>query len=178
MTELLDLDADVLHDYWTSALDWVRDAAAASSPARLVDLGAGTGTGAIGLAQRFPGAEVIAVDVESGSLQLLRERAAGLGLTPRLRAVEADLDAGWPDLGPLGLTWASMSLHHLADPAATLRQVLAATIDGGLIAVAEFPDPLRFLPDHLGTGTPGFEDRVHAVLGRARAGRRGRGKAG
>jgi SAM-dependent methyltransferase len=169
MTELLDLDAEVLGDYWKSALDWVRDAAAASSPARLADLGAGTGTGAIGLARRFPGAEVVAVDVEPGSLRLLRERAAGLGLAPRLRAVQADLDAGWPDLGPLGLTWASMSLHHLADPAATLRQVLAATTAGGLIAVAEFTDPLRFLPENLGTGAPGFEDRVHAVLGQAHA---------
>jgi SAM-dependent methyltransferase len=174
MTELLDLDADVLHDYWTAALDWVQDSAtavtpSAGAPARLVDLGAGTGTAAIGLAQRFPAAEVIAVDVEADSLRLLAERAARLGLAPRLRTVTADLDAGWPEFGPLGLTWASMSLHHLADPAATLRQVLAATTHGGLMAVAEFRESLRFLPADLGTGEQGFEERALAALGQARA---------
>lgn len=169
LTGLLDLDADVLHAYWAAALDWVRDGAAGAAPARVADLGAGTGTGAIGLAQRFPAAEVIAVDITAHSLRLLDERAAGLGLASRLRTVVADLDAGWPALGPLGLTWASMSLHHLADPAATLRQVLAATASGGLIAVAEFREPLRFLPADLGTGEPGFEDRALAALGQAHA---------
>ena len=60
-----------------------------------------------------------------------------------------------------------MSLHHLADPAAALREVLAGTRPGGMIAVAEFPEPLRFLPDDLGTGTPGFEGRVIAQLNAA-----------
>jgi len=168
-TDLLDLDAEVLHDYWTAALDWVRDAAAAAHPARLLDLGAGTGTGAIGLAGRFPAAEVTAVDIESDLLRLLRDRAGVLGLAPRLHAVEADLDVGWPDFGVLDLTWASMSLHHMADPAAVLREVLAATRDGGLIAVAEFPEPLRFLRTDLGIGKPGFEERVITALGRAHA---------
>jgi SAM-dependent methyltransferase len=169
MTDLLDLDAEVLHDYWTAALDWVRDAAAPGAPRRVLDLGAGTGTGAIGLAGRFPDAEVTAVDIEADSLQLLRDRAGVLGLAPRLRAVEADLDAGWPDLGPIDLTWASMSLHHMADPGAVLRDVLAATSAGGLVAVAEFPEPLRFLPADLGTGKPGFEERVLEALGRVHA---------
>src|SRR6202044_385862 len=59
-TDLLDLDAEVLRDYWSAALDWVQDAAAGTARTRLLDLGAGTGTGAIGLAQRFPDAEVVA----------------------------------------------------------------------------------------------------------------------
>jgi SAM-dependent methyltransferase len=171
MTDLLVLDAEVLDGYWTAALDWVRDAAAdlGKPPARVLDLGAGTGTGALGLAARFPAATVTAVDIEAGSLRRLRDRARELGLAGRVRAVEADLDAGWPALGPLDLTWASMSLHHLADPAAALREVLAGTTEGGLIAVAEFPEPLRFLPASLGTGPDGFEDRVLAVVARARA---------
>ncbi len=174
MTDLLDLDVQVLHDYWTSALDWVRDQAAGSAPARVLDLGAGTGTAAIGLAGRFPQAQVTAVDIEENSLRSLRERAAVYGLAPRVRALRADLDQGWPELswpspGPLDLTWASMSLHHLADPGAVLRDALAATAAGGLIAVAEFPEALRFLPRDLGTGPAGFEERVTAGLGRAHA---------
>jgi SAM-dependent methyltransferase len=83
--------------------------------------------------------------------------------------VQADLDDGWPDVGTLDLTWASMSLHHLADPGRVLREVLAASRPGGLIAVAEFPEPLLFLPDDLGIGRPGFEDRVNAARNHAHA---------
>jgi SAM-dependent methyltransferase len=169
LTDLLELDGEVLHDYWSAALDWVRDAAAGTGARRLLDLGAGTGTGALGLARRFPDAEVIAVDVEPGSLKLLRDKAADLGLGERVRAVAADLDEGWPELGVLDVTWASMSLHHLADPGRVLGDVLAATRPGGLIAVAEFGDQLRFLPGDLGFGRPGFEDRVASARAAAHA---------
>ncbi len=169
MHDLLDLDAEVLHGYWTAALDWVRDAAAGAAPARVLDLGAGTGTGALGLAARLPAADVVAVDVTADSLGRLRDKAAGLGLAERVRTVEADLDGDWPDLGPLDLTWASMSLHHLADPGRVLRDVRAVTRPCGLIAVAEFPVALRFLPDDLGTGDPGFEERVISRLSAAHA---------
>ena len=167
---LLELDGEVLHDYWSAALDWVSRAADGTAPGRLLDLGAGTGTGALGLAGRFPRAEVIAVDIEPGSLARLRAKALAAGLEGRVRAVEADLDAGWPDLGPLDLTWASMSLHHMADPGRVLAAALAATRAGGLIAVAEFPEPLRFLrSDDAGSGRPGFEERLIETLGRAHA---------
>jgi SAM-dependent methyltransferase len=182
-TDLLELDADVLHDYWSAALDWVRDAADGAARTRLLDLGAGTGTGAIGLAQRFGQAEVVALDISPVSADRVRAKAAGLGLAQRVRPVEADLDLGWPDLGwapspalptpgtppapVLDLTWASMSLHHMADPGQVLRDALAATRPGGLIAVAEFSQPLRFLPDDLGFGRPGFESRIADVLGHA-----------
>jgi SAM-dependent methyltransferase len=167
MTGLLELDAEVLHDYWSAALDWV--ASAAPGAGRLLDLGAGTGTGALGLARRFPAAEVIAVDIEPGSLARLRHKAHVLGLDGRVRAREADLDAGWPALGPLDLTWASMSLHHMADPGRVLADALAATRAGGLIAVAEFSAPLRFLRSDPGPGRPGFEERLAETLGRAHA---------
>jgi SAM-dependent methyltransferase len=170
MDDLLDLDAEVLHGYWSAALDWVRDAAPGTAPARVLDLGAGTGTGALGLAARFPAAEVIAVDVTTDSLRRLRAKADALGLAGRVRTVEADLDGDWPDLGPLDLTWASMSLHHLADPAGALRHLLGITRPGGLIAVAEFREPVRFLPDDLGGGLgSGLEDRAMAAHGTALA---------
>ena len=166
-TDLLDLDAEVLADYWAAALDWVKAAAAGTARTRLLDLGAGTGTGAIGLAQRFGDAEVIALDVSPVSVAKIGAKADAAGLGARVRPVEADLDAGWPDLGTLDLTWASASLHHMADPARVLRDALAATRPGGLIAVSEFASQLLFLPDDLGFGRPGFEGRITGVLGHA-----------
>jgi len=166
-TDLLDLDAEVLRDYWSDALDWVQTVAAGSARTRLLDLGAGTGTGAIGLAQRFPDAEVIALDVSPVSLAKIGAKAAAAGLAARIHPLEADLDAGWPDLGTMDLTWASASLHHMADPARVLCDALSATRPGGLIAVSEFASQLLFLPDDLGFGRPGFEGRITDVLGRA-----------
>src|ERR1700729_441289 len=86
LTGLLELDGEVLHGYWSAALDWV--ASAAPGAGRLLDLG--TGTGALGLAERFPEAEVVAVDIEPGSLARLRDKALALGLAGRVRPVEAD----------------------------------------------------------------------------------------
>jgi len=166
-TDLLDLDAEVLRDYWSDALDWVQSVATGTARTRLLDLGAGTGTGAIGLAERFPDAEVIALDVSPVSLAKISAKAAAAGLAGRVRPVEADLDVGWPDLGLLDLTWASASLHHMADPARVLRDALRATRPGGLMAVSEFASQLLFLPDDLGVGRPGFEGRITEVLGRA-----------
>jgi SAM-dependent methyltransferase len=166
-TDLLELDAEVLSDYWSEALDWVESAAAGTPRTRLLDLGAGTGTGAIGLARRFPEAKVVALDVSPASLAKIAAKAAAAGLAARVRPVEADLDAGWPDLGTLDLTWASASLHHMADPGRVLRDALNATRPGGLIAVSEFASQLLFLPDDLGFGRPGFEGRITEVLGHA-----------
>src|SRR6201999_3394338 len=129
LTGLLELDGEVLHDYWSAALDWVKGAADGAS--RVLDLGAGTGTGALGLAERFPQAEVIAVDIEPGSLARPRDKGLGPRPADRGRGVRADLDAGWPEVGPLDLTWASMSLHHLADPGRVLGDVRAVTRPGG-----------------------------------------------
>ena len=157
----------MLRDYWAAALDWVQAAAAGTARTRLLDLGAGTGTGAIGLAQRFVTRRSSRSTCRPSRSPRSAPRRTAAGLGARVRPVEADLDAGWPDLGTLDLTWASASLHHMADPARVLRDVLAATRPGGLIAVSEFAAQLLFLPDDLGVGRPGFEGRITDVLGHA-----------
>ncbi|WP_020143517.1 class I SAM-dependent methyltransferase [Terracoccus sp. 273MFTsu3.1] len=168
--DLLDLDGEVLRDYWDTALDRVAAAVASApsvAPVRVVDLGAGTGTGSLGLARRLPEAEVYAVDISAPSLARVDAKARVAGVDDRVRTVEHDLDAGWPDLAPVDLTWASMALHHLDDPVRSLGDLRRMTREGGLVAVAEFDEPMRFLPDDLGTGTPGFESRALAVLSAA-----------
>ncbi len=204
LTELLDLDGEVLRDYLDQATAWI--AATAQPPVtHIIDLGAGTGTGTFALLRRFPDAHVTAVDLDSRRLDRLRDRARDLGLSHRVTTVATDLDQPWPNLGPadsdrlrsgLGpadpdqpqpglatagpdqpwpgrgpadLVWASMALHHVADPARTLTQIFGLLRPGGSLAVAEttalesFP---RFLPDGLSVAgaAPGLEDRVHQLL--------------
>ena len=168
--DLLDLDGEVLAAYWGVALDRATAAAAQGlgavgrAPARVVDLGAGTGTGAVGLARRVPEAEVVAVDVSEHSLTRVGVKAQAAGVGDRVRTLVADLDTGWPDLAPIDLTWASMSLHHLADPVRSLTELREITSPGGYLAVSEFDEPVRFLPDDLGAGRPGLEGRLLGAL--------------
>ena len=163
LADMLDLEAEVLYAYWTNVLTWLRTTAPPGTR-RILDLGAGTGTGSIALAQRFGGADVIAVDASTEMLERIRVKALDLGLAPRVRTVQADLDNGWPALEPLDLTWASMSLHHFAEPDRVLREIRATTRAGGLLAVAELAEPFRFLPDDLGLGRPGLETRCIEAL--------------
>lgn len=161
LADLLDLDAEVLHSYLSDVTEWIGLLAADRPSRRILDLGAGTGTGTIALAQRFAGAQVIAVDSSAEMLSRVRAKALDLGLADRVVTVQADLDAAWPAIEPVDVTWASLSLHHLADPDRVLKEVLATLHPGGLFAALEMDGPLRFLPDDVGAG---LEARCHAAL--------------
>jgi SAM-dependent methyltransferase len=163
MAELLDLDAEVLHSYMSDVIAWVHELAADLPRRRILDLGSGTGTGALALVQRFQGADVIALDISAQLLHRLRDKARDLGVAERVRTVQADLDAVWPAIDIVDLVWASSSLHHMADPDRVLTEVFAALRPGGLLVVAEMDSFPRFLPDDLGVGRPGLEARCHAA---------------
>ncbi|MFL4908369.1 class I SAM-dependent methyltransferase [Streptomyces sp. MMS24-I2-30] len=164
--ELLDLDAEVLAEHNASL---VAGLPVESPPARLVDLGCGTGTGTFALLARFPEAHVTAVDSSAGHLHRLREKACTTGVADRVRTVQADLDADWPDLGTPDLVWASASLHHMADPDRTLRQIHDLLLPGGLCAIVELAGFPRFLPGDAPADRPGLEERCHAASERHHA---------
>jgi SAM-dependent methyltransferase len=164
LAEMLDLDADVLHDYHREVIGWA--GSLAGGQPRIVDLGAGTGAGTLALARHLPGARLTAVDMDQDMLDHLSGRAADAGLGDRIRTVRADLDGDWPaDLGPADLVWASASMHHLADPARTLAQVHATLRPGGVFMITELDSIPRFLTDPAGVA---LEDRGHAEMARIR----------
>ncbi|MDP9093869.1 MAG: methyltransferase domain-containing protein [Actinomycetota bacterium] len=169
LADLLDLDGRVLHEYWTQALTWATGAIADAGCERILDLGAGSGTGTIALAQRFGAAEVIAIDNSEDMLSRIRAKALDMGLASRIRTIHADLDDHWPNLDPIDITWASMSMHHMSDPDRVLSKVFAASRPGALVALAEFDVPLRFLPDDVGFGRPDLEARCLEALGEEHA---------
>ncbi|QQM40202.1 class I SAM-dependent methyltransferase [Streptomyces liliifuscus] len=161
-SEILDLDAEVLAEHIASITAWLP---VGTGPRRIVDLGCGTGAGSLALLDRFPGAEVTAVDVSAAHLRRLSAKADAAGAGGRLRVVQADLDAtAWPGLGTPELVWASASMHHMSDPDRTLRQVHDLLAPGGLFAVVELAGFPRFLPAGAPKEAPGLEERCHAVL--------------
>ncbi|GAA3354604.1 class I SAM-dependent methyltransferase [Saccharopolyspora gregorii] len=167
--EMLDLDAEVMHD---DLAELTAELAGLVDPPvrRIIDLGSGTGAGTFVLLERFEQAAVLAVDTAEPVLAHLAGKAAARGVSDRVRTERADLDAEFPALGePVDLVWASASLHHLADPARVLGEVFAALRPGGVLAVAELDSFPRFLPDDLGFGRPGLEERCRDLLARKRA---------
>jgi SAM-dependent methyltransferase len=163
MAEMLDLDADVLSDHHGEVIVWAGTLVPAQS--RIVDLGAGTGTGTLALARHLPGARVTAVDMDEEMLAHLRRHAAEAGLGDRVRTVRADLDGTWPDLGPADLVWAAKAMHHLADPARAVAQVRDLLRPGGHFLITEIDSFPRFLTDPAGVA---LEDRLQAEQARMR----------
>jgi len=163
MIEMLDLDAEVLHDYHHEVIAWV--GREASERPRVVDLGAGSGTGTLALARELPGSEVTAVDVSPEMLAHIRSRADGAGLGERIHTLEADLDQPWPDLGPTDVIWAALSMHHMADPGRATASAFRALRPGGLLVITELDSFPRFLA---GTPDEALELRGHAEAAKRR----------
>ena len=169
MAELLDLDAEVLHAYLSDVTNWVHERAGDRPCRRIVDVGSGTGAGALALLQRFAESEVFALDTSEALLTSVAAHARERGVADRIHPTQANLDDGWPEIGSVDLVWASSSLHHMADPDRVLADVFAALGSGGLLVVAEMDGFPTFLPDDIGIGVPGLEARCHAAAARAHA---------
>jgi len=163
LIELLDLDAEVMHEYFRDLIGWV--GREAPDRPHVVDLGAGSGTGSLALARQLPGSTVTAVDVSPEMLAHLRSRAGTAGLGDRIRTVEADLDQPWPDLGPTDVIWAAASMHHMADPGKAVASAFSALRPGGLLVIVELGSFPRFLA---GTPDEDVELRGHAAMAKRR----------
>jgi SAM-dependent methyltransferase len=165
LPDLLDLDAQVLGAYLPAVTAWTAEHA--TDVQTVLDLGAGTGVGSVALAERFPEAQVIALERSPLMIDRLTATSRAHGLTGRLQVVPADLDEDWPDLGPADLIWAASSLHEVADPARVLRAVHDALRPGGVSVIIEMVALPGLLPDDVGSGRPGLEARCHAALASA-----------
>jgi ubiquinone/menaquinone biosynthesis C-methylase UbiE len=160
-----ELEAEVLIAILEASVALVADQAGTDGidVRRVIDIGPGPGVGTSVLAERFADAEVIAVDGSDAMLTRVDDRAARLGFAHRLSTVHADLPAGLVGLERADVLWASMVLHHVGDERAMLALIHSALALGGVLAIVEFGDPMRFLPEATGTEPPGFQGRLAAA---------------
>ena len=161
---MLELDALLLAPFLSETIELIAQLRSGSPVRRILDLGCGTGTATIALAQMFPAAEVIAVDGSADLLARLRDTATALGIADRVVPIAADVDITWPVIDPVDIAWSALAMHHFGDPDQVLDRAYRATSSSGLLAVLEMDGQFRFLPDDLGIGRPGLEERCHAAL--------------
>ncbi|TSE02177.1 class I SAM-dependent methyltransferase [Skermania sp. ID1734] len=158
MADQLELEAELHSPYLHGAFDTFADL----TPRRILDIGSGPGVAACLLAQRFPDAEVVAVDGSPELLARAEERAGRVGV--RLRTEVAALPDDLAALPASDLVWSAQVMHHVGDQRAALAQVAGLVRPGGAVAIAEGGLPARWLPRDIGIGRPGLQARLDAAL--------------
>jgi SAM-dependent methyltransferase len=98
---------------------------------RVLDAGCGTGIGALSLAARHPGVEVLGLDLSSASLELARRAARQRNLKNVSFVQGSLLDAA--DHGSFSYIITSGVVHHMADPIAGLRALREALTPDGVL---------------------------------------------
>ncbi len=94
----------------------IADCGLRNADPKIVDVGTGAGVIALSLAAKFPGAEIVAVDLSDEALALARKNAERLDLSARIQFAKSNLLAevdGVFDLVIANLPYISMQDRHL-----------------------------------------------------------------
>ncbi|HWM07840.1 MAG TPA: class I SAM-dependent methyltransferase, partial [Solirubrobacteraceae bacterium] len=121
---------------WLPAIPDVHARLRASPPARVADLGCGTGWSSIALARAYPEAAVDGVDVDAASIETARGHAAAEGLQDRVRFLQHDASAPKLD-GAYDLVTIFEALHDMGRPVEALAAARRSLADGGTVIVAD-----------------------------------------
>jgi SAM-dependent methyltransferase len=120
---------------WLAALPDLAQRLAAG-PARVLDLGCGTGSSSFAIAQVYPQAQVHGVDLDEASVAEAREQAQQAGLAGRVSFAQGDAGSL---AGPerYDLVCVFEALHDMADPVAALRAARGMLAPGGAILIGD-----------------------------------------
>jgi trans-aconitate methyltransferase len=131
---------------------------------RVLDIGSGPGVATCALAERFGDARVVAADGSATMLEHVSSRAERLGLASRVETRLVDLPEGVGSLGRADVVWASLVIHHVGNEVDVLRRLRERLERHGLLAVVEFADPMRVVPEDVDLGRPpGLWARIDAA---------------
>lgn len=121
---------------WIPAMADVDRRLRADPPARVADVGCGTGWSSIAFAQAYSKVRVDGSDIDEGSIMTARENATAAGVEDR---VTFELrDAGAPGkAASYHLVTAFETIHDMSDPVAALTAMHALVAPGGAVLVAD-----------------------------------------
>ncbi len=107
---------------WLPTLGDVHTRLSSGAPARVLDVGCGTGWSSIALARAYPGIRVDGVDLDEASVADARRNAADAGVADRVRFEPGDA-AALDRAGGYHLACIFEALHDMGDPVGALRQI-------------------------------------------------------
>lgn len=121
---------------WLPALPEVHARLTSGEPLHILDVGCGTGSSSVALAERFPSVRVLGVDLDQASIDEARTRAERQGVADRVEFAPAD--AATLELDQrFDLAVILEALHDTADPVGVLAAVHRALAEGGVLLVAD-----------------------------------------
>ena len=108
----------------------------AEPPARVADVGCGTGWSSIGIAKAYPMVTVDGLDLDAASIKEARRNAGAHGVADRVKF--AIRDAADPRLaGGYDLVTAFETIHDMSDPVNVLRAMRQLAREGGAVVIAD-----------------------------------------
>jgi SAM-dependent methyltransferase len=127
---------NLLATEWFPGVAGLVDRLHADPPARVADLGCGTGWSSIAIALGFPNAVVRGLDLDRASIDDARKNAVEAGVADRV-SFEAR-NAADPQLaGTFDLVCAFETIHDMCDPVGALAAMRSLRANGGTVLVAD-----------------------------------------
>ena len=121
---------------WLPAIPDVHTRLSSDPPARILDVGCGTGWSSIAMATAYPTVTVDGFDPDRTSVELARRNAEAAGVSDRAHFHQEDAAALTTE-GPVAFATAFECIHDMARPVQVLRAVRAALDDEGTMLVVD-----------------------------------------
>lgn len=130
------LFVNLLGSQWLPAIPDIDQRLRSDPPARVADVGCGSGWSSLSIARGYPKVRVDGIDLDAASIAQARQNAAAAGLGDRV-TFETRSAADPAGAGAYDLVTAFETVHDMADPVGALRAMRALTAPGGGVVIAD-----------------------------------------
>lgn len=127
---------NLLASEWFPAIGDVHARLRSDRPARVADLGCGTGWSSLAIARAYPNVRVDGFDLDAASIELAQANAWQTGLTDRVAFHLRDA-ADTELIGQYDLAVAFECLHDMSQPVAALRTMRRLVGDRGTVIIVD-----------------------------------------
>ena len=110
-------------------------------PQRILDVATGTGDLAIQMAERIPTAQLTAVDLSEGMLEVARHKVAHRGLAQRIRLEVGDGEHLGLETASVDVATVAFGVRNFGNLEAGIRELARVVRPGGKVVILEFSRP-------------------------------------